>query len=237
MKIKANTILIFTLFLGLLGVVFLFGYVVAQRKGDVRYNRAILGHKEEIRRYTVMLDSQDVVVAEKDQEILSQREAIKRGDIEREELRKLNIKRVNEITRLKLRIDTLLTIKPDTNIFVIDTCNGKPVLPLPYSFSKKDQFLTLNGTIDTKGTLDLGLGMDIPLDVYGAIDKDTKNYKVAITTANKYVNLLSISSQKFDVPSPKKWGIGFQIGWGVDVLRAKTSPFIGFGLNRNLIRF
>ena len=237
MKIKANTLLVIFLISGLFLTTFFFGYKVAQQKGEVRYNRAEIGQKEEIKRYSVIIDSVELSVVEKEQEIMSQREAIRNSQIEKEELKKLNIKRLNEITRLKLRIDTLLTIKPDTNIFVIDTCDGKPVLPLPYSFSKKDQYLTLRGNLNSQGILDLSLGMDIPLDIYGAIDKETKAYKVAITTANKYVNLLTISSQKFDVPKVKKWGIGLQMGYGMSVRHAELSPFIGIGLNRNLIRF
>lgn len=222
-----------------LGLVFLLGYTNGRSKGDRASHAVVEGQKREIKRYIVLLDSTRLIVAEKDMEISTQHKAIKNGEIEREELRNLNIKKVAEITRLKAQIDTLLQIQPNDSITFVDTCGSlpRPAMLLPFEFTKKDEWLDLKGRYNVKGDLQLSLKMDIPLDVWTGVDRDTKEFKTVVTTPNSYVNILDIRSQKFDIPKPKKWGVGFQVGYGVSVKRAEFSPFIGFGLSRNLIRF
>ena len=224
---------------GLICLLFLFGYSVGRKNKDSALNQAELNHSKELLRYNIKLDSITLIVVEKEQEILTQREAIKQGFITKEEMKKLDIKRVNEITKLRARIDALINIQipSDTEVVFIDTCKGKPVLTLPYSFSKVDDYLTLSGNINTKGTLGLRLEMDMPLEIIGSIDKGTKEYKVSVISENSYIKITDINSAKLDVPRVKKWGIGLAIGYGTSISAPKLSPFIGFGVTRTIIRF
>jgi len=68
------------------------------------------------------------------------------------------------------------------------------------------------------------------------LKKKEKTPSIIITSENSYIKTLSVSSIKFDMPKPKKYGIGLQIGWGL-TKELKTSPYIGVGLSYNLIRF
>ena len=224
---------------GLICLLFLFGYSVGRKNKDSALNQAELNHSKELLRYNIKLDSITLIVVEKEQEILTQREAIKQGFITKEEMKKLDIKRVNEITKLKARIDTLLHIKPDAKVVYVDTCgeNPRPALLLPFSFEKKDKWLSLEGKYNIKGELDVSLKMDVPLSIIGSIDKGTKEYKVSVITENSYIKITDINSSKLDVPRVKKWGIGLAIGYGTSISAPKLSPFIGFGVTRTIIRF
>ncbi len=234
MKIKYVIALVLALTLAL----FLFGYTVGRSKGYSALNQADSLFQTEISKYKATIDGLEYKVSEKEQVVMSQREAIRKGELSREEMRKLDVKRVADITRLEAMIDTLLTIPPNTKVVYVDTCTGipRPAMLLPFSFEKKDKWFSLTGEYNVKGSLQIGLKMSIPLDIIGGVDRDSKKYKVVVTTPNPYIDVLSINSQKLDVPKVHKWGMGFMVGYGTSFTQPKLSPFIGFGLTRNLIR-
>lgn len=53
---------------------------------------------------------------------------------------------------------------------------------------------------------------------------------------NPDINVRGLSAIKLNAAQPKKWGIGFTVGYGVgkDFI---LQPFVGVGIQRNLIRF
>lgn len=237
MTIKVKILILVAI--SVVAALFVSGYILGRKKGDNTSQTTIAVLKDEISRYSITMGDLTLQVAEKEQVILTQREAIRKGNITREEMRKLDMKRVAEITRLNMRIDTLLQISSDTEVVFIDTCSGipKPALLLPYTWSKKDEWLTLKDSCDIKGVNHVSLSMDVPLSLFGAVDKETKKYKVVATTPNRYVKFTEINSDKLDVQRDKKWGIGVIGGYGTSLSAPKLVPFIGIGVSRNLIRF
>ncbi len=222
--------------------VFISGWVLGHRKAVSVADRLLIVKNREIRHYITVIEKDSVLVAQKEQIILSQRQAIKAGEIEREELRRLNIKKANEVTRLRLKIDTLLT-NVDNNATVIvlyDTITKTPrnAVLLPFITTKNDQWLTLKDSTDINGDTFVSLGMDVPIDIWSVIEKKTKKPIFILTTKNTYIKTLSINSIKMDTPKPKRWGIGLQLGYGL-ILSDPIEPslYIGVGISRNLFRF
>ena len=78
--------------------------------------------------------------------------------------------------------------------------------------------------------------MDVPVDLWGVLKKKEKTPSIIITSENSYIKTLSVSSIKFDMPKPKRYGIGVQIGYGI-TREFKLSPYVGIGLSYNAIRF
>ena len=231
--------IILVILLVLFGAITL-GWYIGSKRSDLANANEINRLSTEIHTYQVMIGDQKTFIAQKEQEIKSQREAIKDGDIKREELRKLNLKQVNEITRLKLRVDTLLQDVHNSGgvITIHDTVyntNQNAVL-LPFVVTKYDEWLSLKDSTDIKGVTTVSLKMDVPIDLWAGIEKKTKNPIAILTSKNRYINVLSISSIKLDTPKDKHYGIGVQVSYGLTT-QLKATPYVGIGLNYNVIRF
>jgi hypothetical protein len=120
----------------------------------------------------------------------------------------------------------------------IQKANPTKAIILPFNFSKKDQWLSLNGSFDKDGLLGVKLSMDVPVNVITGYSKQTKANIVAVTTPNTYINTISVQSYKSDSQKKKRWGIGAEIGWGWEISgNIKGDPFIGFGLSYDLFQF
>jgi len=235
MKIKIPYLIL--AFFAFIILIYFIGYREGHRKGDRALQTSdSLFHANESH-YITTIEGMRYTIAEKTQEIVSLREARKQDALLKESMERLDIRRVNEITRLRLTIDTLLTIKGDSNVIYVDTCLEKPrpAMLLPFSLNKDDKWLSLRDSVDIKGARFLSLQMDIPLQIIGSVEKKTNRYKIDVLTPNPYVRFSDIDSKKLDVPKVKKWGIGFFVGYGVS--REGLSPIVGFGGSRNIIRF
>jgi len=136
--------------------IFLLGGYIGLHKRDRASERVQIALNEEIRQYKYQLDSVAKVAYEKDQAIATLREAIKRGDVEKAELKELAYAKVKEVTKLTLVIDSLLHIEPSDSI-IIDTVyidnKPTPTIALPYKWQENNKFFTLKGTFDKKGHL------------------------------------------------------------------------------------
>ncbi len=216
--------------------IFLLGGYIGLRRGHRATNALQSAFNEQITQYKYKLDSVNKVAYEKDQAIATLREAIKRGDVEKAELKELAYSKIKEITKLTVVIDSLLHIEPSDSV-IIDTVyidnKPTPAIALPYIFKENNKFFTLKGSFDKKGALDLSLRMEARLDVWSGI-KDGKP-TVTITSDNPFLNVEDIKSITFDKQKPKKWGIGITAGYGIT--KESLSPFVGIGLTRTMIRF
>ena len=200
----------------------------------------------EIVRHKVKILKDSVYIAEVSQEITTLKEAKKIGDIKIAELKALNIKNLNELSRLKFRIDTLLKNIPHTGEIEIDlsnlvmeskdSTNKHNSIRLPFKFGKQDEWLTFHGVFDTKGILDMDIKMDIGIDVWTGYKKKDKNPSVLVTTDNPYINTLNIRSQKFDFAKPKKYNVSLFMGYGL-TKNFEGSPVLGIGIGRSIFRF
>lgn len=229
--------------IGLILATFFLGRYSYRQKAESALNDIYVALNDTVEHFKYRIDTTAFYASRISQIVVSQKEAIRNLEITKEELRKLNLKKANELTKLKLQVDTLLTnISSTGNIMVVyDTIiapDSINVIRLPFTFEQKDEWLDLFGAFNHKGELGINLKMDVPVDLWTGIDKKTKQPIAILTTPNKYIQTINITSLKMDMPKPKKYGIGLQFGYGVifgDPI--KTAPYFGVGLSRNLIRF
>jgi len=238
MKIKVRYIVLALLIV--FATTFLIGGWIGLRKGRSSLQPSIDSLNAQISYYTVVINGSKNYIAEQEQEISTLRQAKRNGDIKNEELTKLNIARVNEITRLKLRIDTLLDSVSHTGVIVhVDTIinneQGNALL-LPFHFEKKDQWLSLYGTFDTQGELGIDLSMDAPVDVWGVMKKKGSVPSIMITSENPYIKTLSLSSIRFDMPKKKRYNVSLSAGYGVGK-NLQLTPIVAITLGKTIFRF
>lgn len=238
MKVKTKYIIL-AILIGIFGV-YVLGRYSGRKKAESVLNPLILSQEDRIISYVLEIGDKTTYIAQKETEILSQREAIKRSDIERKELSALNLKQVNEISRLKLRVDTLLEDVNNSGgvITIHDTITLKPTnyVKLPFIVTKNDQWLSLKDSTDINGKTSILLKMNLSLDVWTGRSQKTKKYTTLITTDSPYIGVIGIKSQKYDVPKQRPYGIGLQIGYGLTT-QLKPTPYIGIGLQYSLIKF
>lgn len=225
--------------LAIIAIYFL-GYTQGHKKRDRASQTLIDAQESIIYKYRTRIGDDSVYIYKTEQELKTERQARKAGDIERKELRALNLKQVNEISRLKLRVDTLLEdISHTGTIIRIDTVfvDSMPhnAILLPFKFNKTDQWLSLKGNFNSEGKLSVDLKINVDIDLWTGIDKKTKQPTSIVTTKSPYISVIGIKSQKYDFPKPKKMGIGFIGGYGMS--KTGLTPFVGFGVSYNLIRF
>jgi len=249
MSIKVKTSYLTGIVLILFISTFFIGKYFGRQKTENVLNSVISSQEGKINSYIIMLGDAKKYVKEKEQEIITLKEAKKQGDITNAELRKLHIKDLQEINRLNLQIDTLLdNVIHNGDIVIIqqkqiDSLSKETkkapqyAIKLPFSFEKKDQWLDLKGDFDSGGKLAIGIKIDVPIDIYTGWDKTLKTYKAVVVTTNPYIRVLDIKSQKFDLKKPKKIGIGLFVGYGINLSTIKASPVLGAGLSYNPIRF
>jgi len=239
--IKSRTVIL-AVIIALLGIFFL-----GNRIGQQRANRAAQARiavlNSEINRYIVEINNKTVYIAEKDQEIISQRLAIRQGDIENAELKALNIKKTSEVAYLKGQVKILKdSIGHTGNVIIVTPCDsigeGKPAIELPFTFRDSTLYYDLMGGFNSMGKMRIDLTVPISMDVWFGLDRDTKEYKAVVTTDNPVVNFTDIRSLKFDLKRPTKFGIGFQAGYGLSIKNPpKLAPYVGIGLSYNVLRF
>jgi hypothetical protein len=241
MKIKTKYIILAILIV--LAGLFILGWCVGHKKTKDALNRLETAQNT-ISHYKTKIGQDSVFIVQTKQVLASEREAKKALELTNKDLRKLNIKQANEITSLKFRVDTLLEDVGHNGIIIItdtvfaDNTQQNAIL-LPFSFEKKDKWLEFKGRFDPQGKLDVSLKMDLSVDVITGIDKEKKPTCV-LKTDNPYIKTIALNSYKTDTPSPKRYGIGLNIGYGLAIAKDKSviaSPYIGFGVSMNFLRF
>jgi hypothetical protein len=243
-----NKYLILAIGLLILGI-FFGGWYIGATKDKNALNTTIEAQKKEIQRMSVEINDTEYQVTKVEQELMTEKELRKQDIFEKKELKALGLKQANEISRLKLRIDTLLedithdgqiiTIlnsqitNIDNNIDTMSMLHQKAIL-LPFTFEKTDKWLSLKGRFNEEGKLGIDLSMGIEVNAVSGIDKNKKPI-LNLYTDNPYLRTISIASYKTDVPKPKKYGMGVSAGYAI--CRSGLSPFVGVGLSYSIISF
>jgi hypothetical protein len=240
MTVKIKFVIIGTLVLVL--AIFFYGWHLGSSKAKKASISAQTALNHEITTLTVRLNDTEYYLTKAEQEVGNLKKAIKEGLVEKETLRKLNLKQANEISKLKFQIDTLLKdIDHDGTVVIVhDTITKEPknALLLPFTFGKQDEWLDFKGNFDSKGKLDMTLKMKVVVDVVTGIDKTTKRNTINILSDNTYLTAIDVKSWKTDVAKPKRYGVGIQTGYGFILGNpVKTAPYIGLGISYNFIRF
>lgn len=230
----------------LIAILLLFGsgWYLGRKHSQSVLTPVLNAFTDTIKRYTIEINDQKTYVTEREQEVKTLREALKAGEISREELRKLNIKYLNELTRLKIAIDTLLSnVSHNGQVVTLhDTVtinNNKKAIILPFSFYRADQWLdSLKGNFDKNGVLSVKLRLNLDLNIWSVVQKGSKTPSVFVTTTCPYVGIMKIDSKELDILKDKRWGIGVFAGYGINLSGTiKASPLMGVGLNYSIIKF
>ena len=182
-------------------------------------NKEILNNlialQDTVRNYQTKIGGLEVEVFETKRVILSQADAIKAGLVEKEALKKLNIKTLSDLTALKIQLNIARdSVNHNGQIVYIDTNKLKPAILLPFTFSDKNKWFSLVGGYDLTGKMNYTF--DVPalnLNIYGGVDKKGIA-KLSVTTDNPYIKISEIKSTKIDVAKPSRIGIGVTAGYG-----------------------
>ena len=234
-----NRYLIIAILIALVGTL-----AIGWQIGKVRAERASQHNIDAlnglIKEYAIDINGLKKQVSERQQLILSQKQAIDIHLIEKSELKKLYFKSVNEVTSLKAQIAILKDSISHTGVItIVEPCDSVgysfPVIKLPFTFKEKNDDYTLSGGFSETGIMNIDLNVPLVLDIWTGIQKGSKDYKVVVTTPNKVVKITELRSVKLYLPKPKKIGIGIQTGYGIG--KNGLSPYIGLGLSYNIIQF
>jgi hypothetical protein len=192
----------------------------------------------------IVLKDRSFYAYEKEQEILTLKDALNKGLVDKETLKALNLKYINEVTQLKGKVRILIdSLKNNGEIIFFNDCDSLTldttrVIKLPFTFEKINKHYQINGGFTDKGIMYETLTVPLALDIYTAWDKPSKEYKVICTTDNPFVIFNGVRSIKMDLQPPKKYGFGVFVGYGMTIEKdPRLTPMVGVGLCRTLIRF
>jgi hypothetical protein len=243
MSIKIKNSYIVLCILGIVALCFLAGYIFAHRKGVNEIQRLKLAYSDSVLIYKVKLHGAEMTAYQMTQLVVSQKTALKEINLKNSDLEKLNIKKTNEISQLKLEIDTLLHVEHNGQIVIVhDTITKQPhnAILLPFKFYHVDKWMpdSLTGNFNDKGILTIKLKMEIGVAAIAGTDMQNKP-KLTLLSDNPYIKNIKVESYKTNVVKPKKWDIGFQAGYGFVYADSKVSPgpFVGAGLSRRIVSF
>lgn len=201
-----RNIIISIIALVLLGLSFLGGWLL--RTPEIsRGQDNILALRDTVRSYEITIDSLKKTVFEKMALVLTQKEAIEAGFIEREQLKKTNMRLVATNTDLKGEIrllkDSISIIGDNIQfVYVTDSTGSFNAVKLPYEWGYTDKYVSFNtGIRENK----LGyFGLSVPLDLTITSGYDKKGVaKSVVVTPNPYLYIRDINTTI--VASPKKW--------------------------------
>jgi hypothetical protein len=228
---------ILVVFLALFGL----GWYLGQKKTNNASMVVQNALKQQLSTITIQLNDVEYSLTKSEQIVATQKELVKQGELNRKELKTLNLKQANEISKLKFRIDTLLEDVGHTGqvIVIHDTVTGQPknCMLLPFTFGRTDEWLDLRGDFNSKGALNISLKMQMAVDVITGYERKTKTPSISILTTNPYIQTVGINSWKTDTPKSQRYGIGAQLGYGFNLKTGILSPYIGVGVHYSLIRF
>jgi len=221
---------------------FLGGWALGRFQRDDASRSIIQGLNDVMRTYTYTIGDLQKSAWEKDAIITTQKQAIREGLLIKEELRKLKIKYLSEVTHLQTTVEILLDSISHTGTIIISPCppdEEHPVLYLPLTFQEKNKFLDLRGEFDEQAKLSIEIKLPVNVSMWVGWDKSTKRLKGIATIDNPYVHVQNITTIKTDLRKSTKWGIGIVGGYGLGYVNKefKITPFVGIGLSRSFVKF
>jgi len=166
-----------------------------------------LALRDTVRSYEITIDSLKKTVFEKMALVLTQKEAIEAGFIEREQLKKTNMRLVATNTDLKGEIrllkDSINIIGDNIQfVYVKDSTGSFNAVKLPYEWGYTDRYVNFSTGI---GENRLGhFSLSLPLDLTITSGYDKKGVaKSVVVTPNPYLYIRDINTTI--IASPKKW--------------------------------
>jgi hypothetical protein len=192
----------------------------------------------------IILKDRSFYAYEKEQEILTLKEALNKGLVDKETLKALNLKYISEVTQLKGKVRILIdSLANSGDIIFFNDCDSltldtTKVIKLPFTFEKIDKHYQISGGFTNNGTMYETLTVPLTIDIYTAWDRPSREYRAIVTTENPYVLFNGVRSLKMDLQKPKLYGFGVFVGYGMTIEKdPRLTPMVGAGLSRTLIRF
>ena len=244
MKTYKKLLLAIMAFLVVLTTSFFIGKAVGGKGRKVVENNyaALL---DSVSRYQVKIGGLLVDVYEKGQLILTQKEALRLGLVEKDFLKKLNLRQLNQITELQGRVAVLMdSIKHGGQVVYVpvkDSSITQPAILLPFSFKDSTEYYRLYGRFDERGNMSAGFNIPpFKIRLVSGTDSNTGMEKISVIPSNKYIVIDDL--QSVDIPRPKERIKRFGIGVSVGVMTPISPPYkivpgVGVTLNYNFIRF
>lgn len=147
-----------------------------------------------------------------------------------EDIKNMNVKNPETVIKYVGAIDN----KSNDTTYIIK--NDTIYKGFSKSFDFSNKWRTFNGSLDyIPDSLKFNINNDIVYFDYTVIvDDDNKLY---IKSSNPYVKYEEMTGLTLPKQKQKRFGIGPHIGYGLDLSNMKFSPYIGIGLQYNLISF
>lgn len=103
-----------------------------------------------------------------------------------------------------------------------------------HSVKHKDAWVDIDIQSDS---MDTHIGIQIENEYTVSLVKNKKKWEAIVKNRNPYSTVKEITAVKLGgVPKPKKFGVGFHLGYGVNS-SFKLNPYIGIGVSYNVISF
>ena len=212
---KKNIIISF-IALFIVGLSFLGGWLIRNPEVN-RGQDNILALRDTVRTYEITIDRLKRTVFEKSALVLTQKSAIEAGILEKEQLKKTNIKIVATNTDLKGEIrllkDSISLLGQKVQfVYIKDSTGAFSAVRLPYEWDYSDRYVKFNTGI---GENKLGhFSLSLPLDLTITAGYDKKGVaKGVVGTPNPYVYIRDINTTI--IASPKKW---YQQWWVTGIM-------------------
>jgi len=199
MKIKLPICTVLMIVLGLLGTFYAIGRYSVHQKYDRAISTLESALNDTISHYQITLRGLEQQVYEKQQLILTEREAKELALVEKERYRKLHLRDIQTVTSLEGQISMLidsLNHTPSVVYITVKDSVSKPFLSLPFKFWKKNQYLNLDGAIDTTANVSLALKVPVSLDLTIGVKRKNQQSTSIVTTANPHLDITGINSVK-----------------------------------------
>jgi len=190
---------------------------------------ALYRSDRDIKEYEIIVSNLSEYVSEQELLVVSKDEAIRSLKQETERLRALNIKHVNTIGELRMKIDILIdSIPPSDTLIIYKDCNQDigSYVKLPLFYRYDDKYVKLTTTIGIDGLSDMNFAIN-PFDINVVLGtkKESlfkKSSQVSIvSTSNPYVDVEAV---KFMVVEDKRksplyyYGVGAGSATGLIIL-------------------
>lgn len=189
----------------------------------------------------VQIGEQTLYISSVERELSTTRNAFLDKDIELAKLKALHLKTVEEVTYLRGRVQILRdSLAHNGKVVIVKPCDTEeeqyPAIILPFEFHNPDTSnYKMTGYFDEDANMFIDLIVPFDVDVWLGKDKNTKKYVATVTSNNPVVEITGIRSVKYDLPQPKKIGVGLNAGYGI--YKNGLSPYVGIGVSWNFIRF
>jgi hypothetical protein len=127
------------------------------------------------------------------------------------------------------------SFKPKIDTVYLDTNHYESPT---YIINYKDKWLKLKGYVNIDSAWQYQVVDSIGLVTYWRRKHwySTRELYIDGFSFNPNTHLTGLSAMKLNEAKPKKWGVGFMVGYGLGK-NLQPQPFVGFGIQRNFIRF